>query len=120
MGDLFDWALRLAAGDHVWNDSVPLAWDDEVARFHETLHRFDARLAGDEPLRCTSEQLFQGPVADALTHVGQLAMLRRLAGVQMRGENYFKARMPQDTPGSSRRRPSGSSTRRALIPRAER
>jgi hypothetical protein len=54
-------------------------------------HRFDALLAGDAELRCPAEQLFQGPVADALTHVGQFAMLRRLAGSPVKGENYFKA-----------------------------
>jgi hypothetical protein len=91
IGDLFDWALHLARGEHEWTDSTPLPWDDEVARFHGTLHRFDVLLAGDAELRCPAEQLFQGPVADALTHVGQLALLRRLAGSPMKGENYFKA-----------------------------
>ena len=91
IGDLFVWAIHLAQGDHVWTDSLPLPWEEEVVRFHSTLSRFDALLAGDTELRCSTEQLFQGPVADALTHVGQLAMLRRLAGAPMKGENYFKA-----------------------------
>jgi hypothetical protein len=38
-----------------------------------------------------AERLFQGPIADALTHTGQIAMLRRMAGCAMKGENYFKA-----------------------------
>ena len=91
MGDLFDWALSVAQGDQKWRNSEPLPWDREVERFFATLAAFDAFLASDEPLHATSEKLFQGPVADALTHTGQLAMLRRLAGCPMRGENYFAA-----------------------------
>ena len=91
IGDLFDWALSIAKGAQAWRDSSPLAWDQEVARFHEALKRFDEHLASDAPLACEPEQLFQGPVADALTHVGQLTLLRRLSGAPMRSENYFKA-----------------------------
>jgi len=91
VGDLFDWALSLARGTHVWHESEPLAWDREVERFFRTLAVFDAQLAGDTPLGTSPEKLFQGPVADALTHIGQIAMLRRLATAPVRGENYFKA-----------------------------
>lgn len=91
IGDLYDWALSIAKGAQAWNDSTPLAWDLESARFFESLARFDAYLASDAPLACTPEQLFQGPVADSLTHVGQLTMLRRLAGEPMRSENYYRA-----------------------------
>jgi hypothetical protein len=91
VGDLFDWALSLADGEHVWNDSTPLPWNEEVARFFEALRRFDERLAGDVPLRCPARKLFQGPIADSLTHVGQIAMLRRISGAPVRGENYYKA-----------------------------
>jgi hypothetical protein len=91
LGDLFDWAFHLAKGEHVWKDSAPLEWDREVERFHATLRRFDDYLASDKPLLEPVEKLFQGPVADALTHVGQIAMLRRLAGAKMKSENYLKA-----------------------------
>jgi hypothetical protein len=91
MGDLFDWALSMARGQQTWNNSTPLAWDAEVARFFETLDRFDAYLAGDEPLHVPCGRLFQGPVADALTHTGQLTMLRRIAGSPIKGENYAQA-----------------------------
>jgi hypothetical protein len=91
IGDLYDWALSLATGVQTWRDSPPLPWPQEVRRFHDTLARFDACLASDAPLACTPEQLFQGPIADSLTHVGQLTMLRRLAGATMRSENYYKA-----------------------------
>jgi hypothetical protein len=91
IGDLFDWALSLADGQHVWHDSTPLAWDDEAARFFDRLRRFDERLASDAPVSSPPARLFQGPVADALAHIGQLAMLRRLANAPIRGENYYKA-----------------------------
>lgn len=91
IGDLFDWALSIAKGAQAWQDSTPLEWDAEVRRFFDALGRFDAYLASDAPLGAPAEQLFQGPVADALTHTGQLTMLRRLAGAVMRSENYFRA-----------------------------
>lgn len=91
IGDLLDWALSLARGQQRWNDSAPLAWDDEVHRFFGGLHAFDAHLASNEPLACPAEKLFQGPIADALAHIGQIAMLRRLGDAPIKGENYFKA-----------------------------
>jgi len=91
MGDLFDWALGLADGRHEWRNSTPLPWEQEVERFFAALTKFDQRLEIGSPLGNSAERLFQGPVADALTHTGQLAMLRRLAGCPMKGENYFKA-----------------------------
>ena len=91
MGDLFDWALSIAKGKQEWHDSAPLPWPQEVDRFFKTLQAFDDFLASDAPLPVPAEKLFQGPVADALTHTGQLAMLRRMAGCTMRSENYFRA-----------------------------
>ncbi len=89
--DLLDWALRFCRGEQVWRDSAPQAWEDDAARFFLALASFDAYLASDEPLGVEVERLFQGPVADALTHVGQIAMLRRMADWAIKGENYFKA-----------------------------
>ncbi len=91
MGDLFDWAVSLANGRHEWHTAAPLPWDQEVARFFAALKAFDDRLATGAELGCAAGRLFQGPVADALTHTGQIAMLRRMAGCPMKGENYFKA-----------------------------
>ncbi|MGQ0538139.1 MAG: hypothetical protein ACT4R6_04265 [Gemmatimonadaceae bacterium] len=91
MGDLFDWALELAKGGSAWRDATPLPWDAEVERFFAALGKLDAYLASEEPLGKSAEQLFQGPVADALTHTGQLTILRRLAGSPIRGENYARA-----------------------------
>ena len=91
MCDLFDWANWLALGEHRWSNSTPADWNADVARFFAGLRRFDDHLASDSPLGRSPELLFQGPVADALTHTGQLTMLRRLAGSPVRGENYLKA-----------------------------
>jgi hypothetical protein len=79
IGDLLEWALWLAKGQRV-GDATPQAWELEVDRFFEGLRRFDEYLAAATPLACAAEKLFQGPIADALTHVGQIATLRRLAG----------------------------------------
>jgi hypothetical protein len=91
LGDLYDWALSLAKGAQAWHDSTPLEWPREVDRFFAALQRLDEYLASDAPLACPPEQLFQGPIADSLTHIGQLAMLRNLAGAKMRSENYYRA-----------------------------
>jgi hypothetical protein len=91
VGDLLDWALSLCRGQEAWKNSPPLPWKDGVARFHEGLARLDSALAAAGPLECPAEKLFQGPIADALTHVGQISMLRRMAGTPVRGENFFRA-----------------------------
>lgn len=91
VGDLLDWALWLAKGERRWKNSVPQAWEREVARFFDSLARLDALLASTEPIASSPEKLFQGPIADAFTHVGQIALLRRLGGLPVRGENYFRA-----------------------------
>ena len=91
IGDLYDWALSQAKGAEAWHDSTPLEWDREVERFHAALQRFDDYLASDAPLAAPPEKLFQGAIADALSHVGQIAILRRLGGAKMKSENYSKA-----------------------------
>lgn len=105
VGDLLDWSLTLCAGKHVWRDSQPLAWEAGSARFFDGLARLDARLASGEPLGNTPGRLFQGPIADALTHVGQISLLRRLAGAPVRGENYFKAPIEPGRVGPERLEP---------------
>lgn len=96
MGDLFDWALSIAQGNERWQNSEPLAWPEEQKRFFATLKAFDDYLASDAPVHGSAanepmERLFQAPIADALTHVGQLAMMRRLAGSPCHGENFYVA-----------------------------
>lgn len=91
IGDLLEWALWLAKGERRWRDGAPQAWEADVDRFFEGLSRLDEYLAADTPLGYPPEKLFQGPIADALNHVGQIATLRRLADSPVRGENYFRA-----------------------------
>jgi hypothetical protein len=93
MGDLFDWAISSVQGSERWHTSTPLPWLQEKARFFASLKAFDDYLVSNQPLHAAAESLFQGPIADALTHVGQIAMLRRLAGSKTCGENFFVARI---------------------------
>ena len=103
--DLLDWALGMADGKYGWRDSTPQAWDAEIARFFAGLTAFDRRLASGVPLAVQAEKLFQGPVADALTHVGQIAMLRRMAGCPVRGENYYVAEIVAGRAGAEQADP---------------
>src|SRR5579872_5149063 len=105
MGDLFDWALSAVLGRERWHNSTPLPWPEEKARFFGTLQAFDAYLASNEPLHACAEALFQGPIADALTHVGQLAMMRRLTGAPICGENYYVAEIKAGQVGSEQPAP---------------
>jgi hypothetical protein len=91
VGDLLDWGLSMAKGAQAWHDSKPLPWPQEVTRFFQSLKGFDDYLAGDGVMHASPQKLFQGPIADALNHIGQIAMLRRLSGVPIKGENYYKA-----------------------------
>ena len=92
MGDLMEWCCCIARGEKTWKESTPQSWDHEVAHFFDALQRLDQHLAS-QPLQCNPQRLFQGPIADALTHVGQLAMLRRMSGAGIGGENYFMAQI---------------------------
>jgi len=91
MGDLMDWVLTQLKGEQKWNNATPLPWDQEIARFFAAIKAADDYLASGAPIKWEVDRLFQGGIADALTHTGQLAMLRRLSGYKMKGENYSKA-----------------------------
>jgi hypothetical protein len=91
MSDLFDWGLTMARGDAQWVQSKPQVWRKEVARFHAALLELDRYLASDAPLAVSAEELFQGPISDALTHIGQIAIMRRQSLSPVRSEVYAKA-----------------------------
>jgi len=93
IGDLMDWALTMSEGHREWKDSLPLPWEKECERFFAAVKKLDDYLASEKPLQVQTEKLFQGPIADALTHVGQIAMLRRIAAAPIKGENYSKAKI---------------------------
>ena len=105
VGDLYDWALSLARGKQAWHNSTPLAWDDEIARFFATVKAFDDYLASGEEVHCSAEKLFQGPVADSLTHIGQISLLRRMAGGAVKGENYYVAEIEVGRVGAEQANP---------------
>jgi hypothetical protein len=91
MADLMAWAVTLTRGDYVWKAAGSEDWDAEVARFFDGLAVVDRALAEDGPFAGSIEKLIQGPLADSLTHVGQLAMLRGMAGAPVRPESYARA-----------------------------
>lgn len=91
IGDLLEGSLYLVKGELVYLTSSPLRWEDEIKRFFSAVKEFDSYLASDTTLACPVEKLIQGPIGDALTHVGQLVMLRRMAGKPVRVAQYFTA-----------------------------
>ncbi|MGB8848738.1 MAG: hypothetical protein WCC76_03410, partial [Candidatus Acidiferrales bacterium] len=92
-------------GKEAWNAANPGEWNDDVARFFATLAAFDKYLASSAPLGASPEMLFQAPIADALTHIGQIAMLRRIAGSPVRAENYSRAEIVAGRVGSEQTSP---------------
>jgi hypothetical protein len=92
MGDLMEWALTMAQDRTKWRDRPVQGWSDDVERLFTGISALDGYLASDAAIaHPVLLQLFQGPVADALTHTGQLTMLRRLANAPIRGESYQRA-----------------------------
>jgi hypothetical protein len=90
MGDLMAWGVSMAKGGYDWKAAGGEDWNTEVTRFFEGLSALDAAMAADG-FNGSVDKLIQGPLADALTHVGQLAMLRGMAGAPVRPESYAKA-----------------------------
>ncbi len=89
--DLYDWANWLVRGEHTYKETKPGEWLSDITRFFQALEKLDNYLASDEPLGRTPELVFQGPIADSLEHIGQIAYLRRIAGAPVRGESYARA-----------------------------
>jgi hypothetical protein len=92
MGDLMEWALTMAQDRTQWREGPLQAWPDDVDRLFAGITALDRYLAGRAAIdREVLLRLFQGPIADALTHTGQLTLLRRLADAPIRGESYQRA-----------------------------
>lgn len=91
ISDLLEWSLRMSRGEYAWSASTPQGWEHESNRFFDRLAELDAYLASEKPMQASMERLMQGPIADSLTHVGQLAMMRRMAGAPIAPENYYRA-----------------------------
>jgi len=106
IGDLLDWVLSMAKGAETWNNVEPKPWPQEIERFHAALARFDEFLASDQELAVPCERLFQGAIADALTHVGQLTILRRIADAPIKGENYSVAKIEAGRVSADQEKPA--------------
>ena len=87
--DLFDWGAMMAQGKQVWAPKAPQSWEADSDRFFDGLAEFDRAL--ESPVEGSEAKLFQGPIADALTHIGQISLLRRLGRAPVRAENYARA-----------------------------
>ena len=105
ISDVLDWGLTLARGSEKYHVSDPLPWDKASQRFFVSLESLDGYLASGAPLACPPEKLLQAPIADTLTHVGQIAMLRRLAGGPVRPENYYLAEIVAGRAGAQQATP---------------
>jgi hypothetical protein len=105
MGDLMDWGESIARGRQSWHNAPVQNWDADVARFFAALARFDDAVADLDPDDPLEPSLFQGPVADALQHTGQLTMMRRLAGAPIKAENYYAAEIVTGRVGAQQAAP---------------
>lgn len=97
IGDLLTGSHFLLKGEYVELVSEPLPWNEEAARFFGAVKELDAFLASEAPLAHPVEKFIQGPMGDALTHVGQIVLLRRIAGAPIRSEPYFDAEIVPGT-----------------------
>ena len=104
MGDLMEWALRMVQGSKEWREASPLALEQESERFFASLQGLDNFFASGAPLQSV-ERLVQGPIVDAITHAGQLAMLRRQAGAPIRAEAFFISEIAVGRVGSDQAPP---------------
>ena len=91
MGDLVEWAERMARGEYRWAPQPVAGWTDGCDRFFKGLLALDAAIGESSLTEFSAEMIFQGPIADALTHVGQLAMIRGAVGVPVKPESYARA-----------------------------
>ena len=103
IGDLLDWGHNMARGEYTWHDSAPLPWVQEVERFFACLVRFDEALAAADERCFVPKQIFRGPIADSLNHIGQIAMLRRLHGSPIRVRTTSEPRSRPAASAATRR-----------------
>jgi hypothetical protein len=103
--DLMDWALSIALGREAWRDTKAKSWSEDTQRFFAALEGLDSYIASGQKLHASCESIFQGAIADALTHVGQIALLRRLAEAPIRPENYSIAKIEAGRVGAKQNAP---------------
>jgi len=107
MTSVLGYARTYFVGGRYWPDALPTL-DAEVARFHEMLEDLARHLKAGTPLQhgMTPERLLQGPFADAMTHAGQLGILRRLAGSPVAPENFIVADIDGERCGPEQAEPT--------------
>ena len=106
IGDLLEVSAARLRGPAQWKEATPDSWELQTKRFHAALRSIDEALASETPIDVSLEKWFQGPFADAFTHVGQIAMLRRMAGSPVKGEAYFYADIQAGRVGPDQARPN--------------
>src|ERR1051325_6793954 len=107
LADLMAWAVTLVQDNVVWKAGGSGDWDVEVRRFFDNLAALDRELTTATLAPGAAEKLIQGPLADALTPVGQLAMLRGMAGAPVRPESYARAPVTAGRVGPDQAPPRG-------------
>lgn len=118
LGDLMEWGVRMVEGVYEWRPHGDDVWETEVARFFAGLEALDRAIASTPVLGYPPGIIFQGPIADALTHVGQLAMLRGAAGAPVRPESYARAEIVTGRVGLDQAAPRREFDGDASAPRA--
>jgi hypothetical protein len=99
MTSVLGYARTFLVGGSYTAEPLP-GFADEVERFHEMLADISSRLAsGADFDGATAEAVLQGPFADAMTHAGQLSLLRRLSGSPVPAENFLRAEISADNVG---------------------
>ena len=117
MGDLMEWGERMTHGERRWENVPQTSWDAAGDRFFRALAALDAALAADVTAPLPLEVIFQGPVADALAHVGQLTMMRGMAAVP---DATRELRARQNRRRTCRTRPGSRSAWSSMATRARR
>ena len=105
MTSVLGYARTFFIGGTYWPDELPTL-AAEIDRFHEMVEDLGKHIHSGEECGLTAEQLLQGPLSDAMTHAGQLAMLRRMAGDPVAPENFIYAKVDRSRLGSDQAEPA--------------
>jgi hypothetical protein len=92
ISDLVEWAhrwtMQATGAAPEYRTAQPKTWREDTGRFHDALASFDKHLASGAAIPDILDSLLQAPIADAFTHIGQIALLRRLSGDPVAGEAF--------------------------------
>ena len=88
---LMEWSAGLFRGESGRPELTVLPWLPAQHRFEVAVDELDRAILAADLSTVKWEMLLQGPLTDTLTHIGQITMLRRLAGAPVTGGGYFRA-----------------------------